>query len=127
MKFVRSCSPTKQLRLIGPDNVPCRNVKEFAYELAEPITTIFNTSLQSGVVPVVSKVSNIIPIPKVQSSNLNQLKTFLVDHSLSTECLAMAQSLANMLLLGNSCCDVTSKVHARSWQPLQRLNILSGA
>ena len=29
----------------GPDNVPCSIVKEFAYKLAEPITTIFNTSL----------------------------------------------------------------------------------
>ena len=37
----------------GPDNVRCRIVQEFAYELAEPITTIFKTSLQSGIVPVV--------------------------------------------------------------------------
>ena len=51
----------------GPDNVPCRIVKEFAYELAEPITTIFNTSLRSGTVPAVWKESNIIPIPKIQS------------------------------------------------------------
>lgn len=49
----------------GPDNVPCRIVKEFAYELAEPITTVFNTSLQSGIVPAAWKESNIIPIPKV--------------------------------------------------------------
>ena len=48
----------------GPDNVLCRIVKEIEYELAEPITTIFNTSLQSGIVPVVWKESNIIPIPK---------------------------------------------------------------
>ena len=48
----------------GPDNVPCRIVKEIEYELAEPITTIFNTSLQSGIVPVVWKESNIISIPK---------------------------------------------------------------
>ena len=51
----------------GPDNVPCRIVKEFAYELALPITTIFNTSLRSGMVPVVWKESNIIPIPKIQT------------------------------------------------------------
>ena len=51
----------------GPDNVPCRIVKEFAYELAEPITTIFNTSLRSGIVPAVWKESNVIPIPKIQS------------------------------------------------------------
>ena len=48
-------------------------------------------------------------------------------HSPSTKCLETAQSLANMLLLGNSCRHVTSKVHARSWLPLQRLNILSDA
>ena len=42
-------------------------------------------------------------------------------------CLETAQSLANKLLLGNSCCHMTSKVHARSWLPLQRLNILSDA
>ena len=51
----------------GPDNVPCRIEKEFAYELADPITTIFNTSLQSGIVPVIWKESNIIPIPKMQT------------------------------------------------------------
>ncbi|PFX16746.1 hypothetical protein AWC38_SpisGene18968 [Stylophora pistillata] len=49
----------------GPDNLPCRIVKEFAYELAEPITTILNTSLRSGTVPAAWKESNIIPIPKV--------------------------------------------------------------
>ena len=51
----------------GPDNVPCRIVDEFAYELAEPLTTIFNTSPRSGIVPVVWKESNITPIPKIQS------------------------------------------------------------
>ena len=50
-----------------PDNIPCRIVKEFAFKLAEPITTIFNTSLRSGIVPVIWKESNIIPIPEIQS------------------------------------------------------------
>ena len=49
-----------------PDNMPCRIVKEFAYELAEPITTICNTSLRSGIVSVIWKDSYIIPIPKIQ-------------------------------------------------------------
>ena len=57
----------KPSKVHGPGNVPCRIVKEFAYELAEPITTIFNTSLRSGIVPVVWKESSIIPIPKIQS------------------------------------------------------------
>ena len=60
-------------------NVPCRIVyKEFTYDLAEPITTIFNTSLRSGIVPVVWKESNIIPIPKIQSP-MAYLVTWLMD------------------------------------------------
>ena len=51
----------------GTDNVPSRIVKEFAYELAEPVTTIFNTSLASGIVPAIWKDSNITPIPKNHS------------------------------------------------------------
>ena len=50
----------------GPDNVPRRIVKEFAHEVAEPITTICNTWLRSDIVPVIWKESNIIPIPKIQ-------------------------------------------------------------
>ena len=37
----------------GPDNVPSRILKEFAFELAEPISIIFNQSLQSGTVPAI--------------------------------------------------------------------------
>ena len=59
--------PIKASKAQGPDNAPCSIVKEFAYELAEPITTIFNTSLRSGIVLVVSKESNKIAIPKIQS------------------------------------------------------------
>ncbi|XP_068704562.1 uncharacterized protein [Montipora foliosa] len=51
----------------GPDNVPCRILKEFAYELAEPVTTIFSATLASGIVPAIWKDSNVTPIPKIQS------------------------------------------------------------
>ena len=50
----------------GPDNVPSRFLKDFAHVLADPVTTIFNASLSSSVVPRIWKESNIIPIPKVQ-------------------------------------------------------------
>ena len=43
----------KPFKAHGPDNVPCRILKEFAYELAEPVATIFNTSLSSGIVPAI--------------------------------------------------------------------------
>ena len=50
----------------GPDNVPSRILKEFAFELAEPISIIFNESLQSGTVTAIWKDSNITPIPETQ-------------------------------------------------------------
>ena len=40
--------------------------QEFAYELTEPVTKIFDTSLSTGEVPILWKCSNIIPIPKVK-------------------------------------------------------------
>ena len=57
----------KPFKARGPDNVPCHILKEFAYELAEPVATIFNASLcTSGIVPAIWKDSDIIPIPKSQ-------------------------------------------------------------
>ena len=49
----------------GPDRTPARLVNEFAFELAEPLTFIFNESLTSGIVPAIWKDSYITPIPKI--------------------------------------------------------------
>ena len=50
----------------GPDNIPARILKEFAHLFAEPVATIFNSSLSSGVFPKNWKDSHIIPIPKMK-------------------------------------------------------------
>ena len=50
----------------GPDGVPARILKEFAPELAEPVATIFNRSVSSGVFPTQWKDSCLTPIPKVK-------------------------------------------------------------
>jgi hypothetical protein len=55
-------------KAMGPDSIPSQILKEFAYELAEPVASIFNTSLSSGLVPVLWKDSSIIPIPKVKQT-----------------------------------------------------------
>ena len=49
-----------------PNSIPPRIIKEFAYELTEPATKIFNTSLFTAEVPILWKCPNIIPIPKVK-------------------------------------------------------------
>ena len=48
----------------GPDNMPPCLLKTFAYELADPISDIFNRSLSTGIVPSLWKASNISLIPK---------------------------------------------------------------
>ncbi len=60
---------TKLLKLnsfksAGPDNIPPRILKEFAYELAEPLAYIFNRSLCSSTIPSHWKSANTSPIPK---------------------------------------------------------------
>ena len=48
----------------GPDNIPSRILKEFAHVFADPVTTIFNSSLVLGLVPALWKDSYITPIAK---------------------------------------------------------------
>ena len=46
-------------------NIPSRLFKEFAFELATLVATIFNVSLSSGVLPISWKESYLTPIPKI--------------------------------------------------------------
>jgi hypothetical protein len=67
------CSKLLKLRTnkaMGPDSIPPRILKEFAYELAEPVTSIFNTYLSSGLVPVLWKDYSVIPIPKAKQTQV---------------------------------------------------------
>ena len=57
-------------KAMGPDNIPPPILKEFANELAEPVTLIFNKSLSSGLAPALWKDSSIIPIPKAKQVHL---------------------------------------------------------
>ena len=43
----------------GPDHIPARIVKEFAYEFADPLTDIFKRFLSTGVFPAIWKDSYI--------------------------------------------------------------------
>ena len=58
---------TKVFKSSGPDNIPNRIIKDFAYELAEPVCHIFNTSLSTGEFPNIWKDALITPIPKTPS------------------------------------------------------------
>ena len=49
----------------GPDDISWLVLKEFAAELAEPVTHIFNLSLETAVVSDIFKKANIVPVAKV--------------------------------------------------------------
>ena len=48
----------------GPDPIPGKVWKEFAFELSPVITNIYNASMVQGYVPVFLKQSEVIPVPK---------------------------------------------------------------
>ena len=48
----------------GPDDIPNWVLRDFAFALSEPICTIFNYSIQHGIVPALWKMANVVPIPK---------------------------------------------------------------
>ncbi|KAK3516544.1 hypothetical protein QTP70_021739 [Hemibagrus guttatus] len=48
----------------GPDNIPGRELRECADQLADVFTDIFNISLTSAVVPTCLKTMTIVPVPK---------------------------------------------------------------
>ena len=61
----------------GPDDLPYWFQRDYAYDLAPVITTIFNTSLQNGVIPDLWKLANLLAIPKVSPlTECSQLDPF---------------------------------------------------
>ena len=66
MKLVKKMVAINPFKTCGPDNIPGRILKEFAHLFSEPVATIFNSSLLSGVFPKIWKNSHIVPIPKIK-------------------------------------------------------------
>ena len=57
---------TNAFKSPGPDGIPNWILRDMASFIAEPVSTIFNTSISQGEVPAVWKQAIVIPIPKVQ-------------------------------------------------------------
>ena len=51
-------------KLPGPDGIHPKVLKELVEILAKPLTIIFNTSIQTGIVPDLWKIGNIIALFK---------------------------------------------------------------
>ena len=66
----RSLSSVNVSKAIGPECLPNRPLKEFAYELAPLIEDLYNQSLREGAFPSLLKSSIVTPVPKVNPPNL---------------------------------------------------------
>ena len=64
----------KAAKSAGPDQIPPRLLKEFAYELSVPLTDILNSSFLEGKVPDQWKKAIVVPIPKQYSPNIDKLR-----------------------------------------------------
>jgi len=58
----------------GPDNLPARFLQETAFEISPILMTIFQASLDQGVLPTVWKTTAAVPIFK-KGNRLTQLIT----------------------------------------------------
>ena len=65
----------------GPDGIPAKLIREFAYELSYPLTDILNSSYQHGIVPLQWKKATVIPLPKSLPPSWDKLRPVsLTDH-----------------------------------------------
>lgn len=72
----------------GPDGIPNWVLKSYAYVLSSPVASIFNASIQDGVVPSMWKNADVIPIPKksVPSDISKDLRPISLTATLSKIC-----------------------------------------
>ena len=59
----------KVSKATGPDKIPCRLLKELAYQIAPALTLLYRASIIQGAVPSDWKMANIVPIFKKGSKS----------------------------------------------------------
>ena len=80
-----------KLQKAGTTNdLPVRVIKEFAYELSEPLTDITNTSFKQGKVPTQWKHSQVTPIPKSQPPTIDNLRPIALTSYFAKICESFA-------------------------------------
>ena len=60
----RKLSKINTNKSCGPDNIPNWILRDSSVWLAEPVCAIFNASVREGIVPIIWKKANVVPVPK---------------------------------------------------------------
>ena len=58
----------------GPDGIPSKLIKEFAYELSGPLTDVLNCSTSKGFVPQQWRYAIVVPIPKQYPPSVDKMR-----------------------------------------------------
>jgi len=61
LKFIRKCSSSTAL---GPDGIPNSFIKQFRFQLLNPLVAVFSHLVDIGELPNVWKTTNITPVLK---------------------------------------------------------------
>ncbi|KAI8479563.1 hypothetical protein Bbelb_427020 [Branchiostoma belcheri] len=70
----RKLQKVKTKKAAGPDGIPAKLVREFAYELSTPLADILNSSLGQGTTPEEWKRAIVVPIPKSRPPSVTELR-----------------------------------------------------
>ena len=63
-KAYRALKEVKCHKSVGPDEIPNRILRDFAFELSPMVSDIYNSTLRQGRIPELLKSSIVSPIPK---------------------------------------------------------------
>jgi hypothetical protein len=63
-KAYRTLKEVKCHKLVGPDEIPNRILRDFAFELSPVVSDIYNSTLRQRKIPELLKSSIVSPIPK---------------------------------------------------------------
>ena len=95
----RELSHIKVRKAPGPDGLPNRILKEFAFEISEVLCNIINASLFQGLVPSQWKCAVIVPLPKmIPTPSLDKLRPVSLTSTLAkvTETFISKWMIQNM-------------------------------
>ncbi|KAI8509624.1 hypothetical protein Bbelb_120520 [Branchiostoma belcheri] len=79
----RKLQQVKVRKAAGPDGIPGKLIREFAFELSVPLADVINSSLQQGSVPEEWKNATVIPLPKTKPPSIKELRPISLTSLLS--------------------------------------------
>ncbi|CAH1271285.1 CACNA1B [Branchiostoma lanceolatum] len=85
----------------GPDGISPRLIREFAFELSQPLCDIMNASLCQGEVPDMFKEADVVPVPKEMPPRLDKLRPISLTPIFAKVCEGLVRDWCLLDILPN--------------------------